>query len=62
MQSLAQGAVTSETMQLTGACILPVILALVLGEILHRRIKQELQFPVNRHIHRQKARQPADEV
>ncbi|MCI9152509.1 sulfite exporter TauE/SafE family protein [Lachnospiraceae bacterium] len=41
IQNIAEGAVTAEILRLTGWCVIPVITALYLGQILHKRMKQE---------------------
>ncbi len=41
VQQIAAGEVTVDILRLTGACVVPVILALLLGQILHKKMKQE---------------------
>ncbi len=41
IQNIAEGAVNAEILRLTGWCVIPVIIALYLGQLLHKRMKQE---------------------
>ena len=41
IQNIAEGDVNAEILRLTGWCVIPVIIALYLGQLLHKRMKQE---------------------
>lgn len=40
IQNIAEGAVNAEILRLTGWCVIPVVIALYLGQLLHKRMKQ----------------------